>query len=274
MEIDQPQPTPAQQATPAITSSFKVVFPGDHLTVSGTGIRLGNGLIQSSLIPSIGSSTPAPSSSSSPPAASGTGTGSVSVTKVGVLRKGALGKLWVDNSQKRYIAAVDEMVVGVVTEKHAEFYRVDIGSTQPAVLPAMAFEGANRRNKPNIPLGALVYARVSIAHRDIEVELSCTSPHFKKDWVTGQSLYGELLGGYSFLCSSRLARDLLQDDCYVLHAIGKFVPFELAIGVNGRVWLNSAQPLHTILIANAILNSEGKSKEHITSMVQKMMQAI
>jgi exosome complex component RRP40 len=260
MEIDDP-PTSTESKP-----SSKVLFPGDRLNVSGTGIRLGNGLVQASVIAPSLSTT---SSSSSDPSI-----GVVSVTKSGILRKGALGKLWVDNAQKRYIAAVDEMVVGTVTEKHAEAYRVDIGSTQPAMLPALAFEGANKRNKPNIPLGALVYARVSIAHRDIEVELSCTSPHFKKDWVTGQSLYGELVGGYAFACSSRLARELLKEDCYVLSVLGKFVPFELAIGVNGKVWLNSSSPLHTILLTNAILNSEGKSKEHITSMVQKIMQAL
>ena len=108
----------------------------------------------------------------------------------------------------------------------------------------------------------------------VEVELSCTSPHFKKDWVTGQSLYGELVGGYAISCSSRLARDLMAEDAYVLQVLGKFVPFELAIGLNGRVWINSAEPLHTILIANAILNSEGRSKEHVTAMVQKIMQAL
>lgn len=261
----------------AAPSTHRIVFPGDHLSVAGTGIRLGNGLVQSSMIPTYiqpPSALTAGSSSSTDAPESENPVGHVSVTKAGILRKGPLGKLWIDNSQKRYIPAVDDMVVGVVIEKHAESYRVDIGSTQPAMLPALAFEGANKRNKPNIPVGALVYARVSIAHRDIEVELSCTSPHFKKDWVTGQSLYGELLGGYAFSCSSQLARELLKDNCYVLQLLGKYVPFELAIGVNGKVWLNSAQPLHTILLTNAILNSEGKSHEHVTSMVQKIMQAL
>lgn len=283
MEIDsQSQVAPAVAAVPApvptaTTSSSKIVFPGDSLTVAGTGIRLGNGLVQSSVVSGIngGVSSAAAAASVAPVSSPASeSVGHVSVTKCGLLRKGPLGKLWIDNAQKRYLPAIDDSVVGVIIEKHAESYRVDIGTTQPAILPACAFEGATRRNRPNLPLGALVYARVSIAQRDIEVELTCTSAQFKKDWVTGQSLYGELLGGYSFSCSSRLARDLLQEDSYVLHALGKFVPFELAIGVNGRVWLNSAQSLHTVLLTNAILNSEGKSKEHITSMVQKMMQAL
>lgn len=249
------------------------MFPGDQLAVSGTGIRLGNGLVQAELVARPGAINAALPASSSPSAAS-PATGEVVVTKCGLLRKGAAGKLWVDNSQRRFAPAVDDLVVGTVLEAHAESYRVDIGTSQPALLPALAFEGATKRNKPNLPVGALVYARVVVCARDVEVELSCTSPHFKKEWVTGQSLYGELLGGYAISCSSRLARDLMAEDAYVLAVIGKFLPFELAIGLNGRVWINSAAPLHTILIANAIINSEGRSKEHVTAMVQKIMQAL
>jgi exosome complex component RRP40 len=281
MDVDHEEQPSASASSSKPTSSGRIVFPGDSLSVSGTGIRLGNGLVQSSFVPSITglpSSTPEGASSSDASSSSGAAAaapvGHVTVTKCGLLRKGLLGRLAVDNSQRRFQAAVDDLVVGVVVEKHAESYRVEIGASQPASLPALAFEGATKRNKPNLPIGALVYARVSIAHRDIEVELSCTSPHFKKDWVTGQSLYGELLGGYAFSCSTRLARELLQENCYVLQALGKYVPFELAIGMNGRVWINSAQPLHTILLTNAIMNSEGKSKEVVTSMVQKIMAAL
>lgn len=262
-----------QSAVPAKSSSTggRMVFPGDSLSVSGTGIRLGNGLVQASFVPAI-SGVVAPAAAAAVDTSAPVG--HVTVTKCGLLRKGALGRLAVDNAQHRFQAAVDDLVVGVVLEKHAESYRVEIGASQPASLPALAFEGATKRNRPNLAVGALVYARVSIAHRDIEVELSCTSPHFKKDWVTGQSLYGELLGGYAFSCSTRLARELLQENSYVLQALGKYVPFELAIGMNGRVWINSAQPLHTILLTNAILNSEGKSKEVVTAMVQKIMAAL
>ena len=75
------------------------------------------------------------------------------------------------------------MVIGTVVEKHGEAYKVDIGTAQPAMLPAIAFEGATKRNRPNIPVGALVYCRVAIANKFMETELTCISVHFKKDWV-------------------------------------------------------------------------------------------
>jgi exosome complex component RRP40 len=291
MEIDSSADTPAAAVAAPSRSGARIVFPGDVLSVTagagGAGVRLGNGLVQASLVnrPGAASASASASSATSVSAAAGTAAASVPrgeavVTKCGVLRSGGgpttpSNALWVDNVQKRYQAAVDDLVLGVVVDTFGgESYKVDLGGSQPAVLPVLAFEGATRHNKPNLPLGALVYARVVLCARDCEVELSCTSPHFKKDWVTGQSLYGELAGGYAFNCSTRLARQLLSDDCYVLQCLGRSLAFELAIGCNGKVWVNSPSPLHTVLVANAILNSEGRSKEIVTAMVQKLMQAI
>jgi exosome complex component RRP40 len=64
-------------------------------------------------------------------------------------------------------------VVGVVVERHAENFVVDIGAPFPAVLNVLAFEGATRRNRPKLAEGDLVYARVVLAHRDIDTELAC-----------------------------------------------------------------------------------------------------
>lgn len=192
----------------------------------------------------------------------------------GVLRQGEKDKLWIENNCKRYQPALEDLVIGVVIEKHSENYRVDIGTHQTAVLPALAFEGATKRNKPNIEVGSLVYTRVAMTNKHMETELSCQSRHFKQDWVTGQSLFGELKEGYGFDCSMSLARTLLDEECWVLQCLGKYIPFELAIGVNGKVWLNSGSPVHTVLISNAILNSEHMSDRLIEKMVAKLVRAI
>ncbi len=148
------------------------------------------------------------------------------------------------------------MVVGTIVEKHAETYRVDIGLSQHAVLPALAFEGATKRNKPNLDVGSLIYCRVRVANKHMEVELTCQSPLFKKDWVTKDSMFGELSGGYVFNVSSQLARALLEDDSLVLNALGRHFPFEIAIGANGRVWINSGTPMHSVILSNVIIKSE------------------
>jgi exosome complex component RRP40 len=187
-------------------------------------------------------------------------------------RGGSATMLWVQNAQKVYMPQIEDLVLGVVVEKHGDNYKVDIGSTQPAVLGAMAFEGATKRNKPNVAVGSLMYCRVAVADKDMETELTCCSPHFKKDWVTGESLFGELTGGYALDCSLDLARRLLAEDAEVLQSLGKHLPYELAVGVNGKVWINSGNPLHTILISNAILNSRHLSDAEVRSMVGQLVQ--
>ena len=41
-------------------------------------------------------------------------------------------------------------MVGVVIARSGENYRVDIGAAHPATLDALAFEGASKRNRPNL----------------------------------------------------------------------------------------------------------------------------
>jgi len=222
-----------------------VVFPGDVISLKpNVKVRVGPGLMQDKDY--------------------------VVSSKYGLLRQSGQNRLWVDNSQKRYMPVVEDLVVGVIIEKHVENYRVDIGGTQYARLPSLSFEGASKRNRPNIPVGGLVYARVVVSNKDMETELSCTSIHFKKDWVTGESFFGELSGGYCFKCSLSLARTLLDENCLVLKSLGRHIPFELAIGANGIIWINSGSPLHTVLITNAILNSERMSDRLIQDMVAKL----
>ena len=49
---------------------------------------------------------------------------------------------------------------------------------------------------------------------------------------------------------------LLAPDSPVLTSLGSHLPFECAVGLNGRVWLNSASDAHTVLLSNAVLNAQ------------------
>lgn len=44
--------------------------------------------------------------------------------------------------------------MGIITGRHAEGYRVDIGASQLASLDALAFEGATKRSKPNLKVSS------------------------------------------------------------------------------------------------------------------------
>ena len=54
------------------------------------------------------------------------------------------------SSKSQYVPQPPEPVLGIIIARHAEGYRVDIGSSQAASLDALAFEGATKRSKPNL----------------------------------------------------------------------------------------------------------------------------
>lgn len=60
-----------------------------------------------------------------------------------------------------------------------------------ATLDALAFEGATKRSKPNLKIGAIVYARVTLAQAFAEPEIECV------DQTTQKSQgFGELTEGF------------------------------------------------------------------------------
>lgn len=74
----------------------------------------------------------------------------ITAVKAGFLRQARGGKLWVEGRQRRYIPAAGDSVVGVIREKHSENFDVDVNGPFKALLPVLAFEGATRRNRPNL----------------------------------------------------------------------------------------------------------------------------
>ena len=90
----------------------------------------------------------------------------VRVTKPGVMRMRWVNEkkcFWVDVHSKRYVANRGENVIGVVLAKMGDTFRVDIGTAEPASLSYLAFEAATKRNRPNVNVGDLVYAKLLVA---------------------------------------------------------------------------------------------------------------
>ncbi|KAI3424177.1 hypothetical protein D9Q98_009536 [Chlorella vulgaris] len=187
-------------------------------------------------------------------------------TKAGVVQQAKGGKLWVEARQKRYIPSPEDVVVGRITDKHSENYGVDVGGPFRALLPVLAFEGATKRNRPSLQPGDLVYCRVETAHRDLEAQLSCM------DAAGKASGFAHLKGGMVVEVSTTLARSLLsRPPAAVLSALGRSLQFELAVGQNGRVWLDAPSPATVILVANAIQSSEFLSAAQQEALVAALL---
>ncbi|KAJ0048362.1 hypothetical protein Pint_15431 [Pistacia integerrima] len=221
---------------------------------------------------------------------------SISVMKAGKLKFSKPNKYWVESSHKRYVPSVEDNVLGIVVDSKADNFLVDIKGPAIAFLPVLAFEGGTRRNIPKFEVGSLLYVRVVKANPGMNPELSCTDASGKA------AEFGLLKDGYMFETSTGLSRMLLSSPtCPVLEALGKQLSFEIAVGLNGRVWVcflmpfleligywvvlfsscsvtcsmvNAASPSTVVVVSNAIMNSEYLSGVQQQIMVEKLLQRI
>jgi len=251
----------------------KIVTPGQSLgppppTASsalllGRGLRQDNEVIVATRAGRLRCAHTKSSAATSPPAAATASKSGSSSSSKGEMTT----RYWVQNDQRRYLPAVHDPVIGVVLARHSDSYKVDIGMSVPASLPLLAFEGATRKNRPNLQVGSTVYARVTVAHKDMDPELTCVGSSGRSDG------FGALNDGYLVRCGSGLAQHLLSGQSAILKYLGKMFAYEVAIGLNGRVWVKSDSVKRTILISNAILNSEHLTAAQAHEMAQRLLKA-
>jgi len=229
-----------------------VAIPGEilggakELTADGRKIVLGNGLRCNIISTSDDGLSPV-------------------VTKGGLLCKRTPNIFYVDSYQKRYIPAKTDSVIGVVQRKTLDFFWVDINSSEPAALSYLAFEGATKKNRPEINIGDLVYCKVVLANPDLEPELVCVDSSGKKGQL------GQLNDGLMFPCSINLVRKVLNERCQLLHLLSKETPYELAAGINGRFWVHSKSSRTTILLRDTILKAEHTPYDEMKKLVDEFV---
>ncbi|RZC40751.1 hypothetical protein BDFB_006213, partial [Asbolus verrucosus] len=155
------------------------------------------------------------------------------ITRAGKLRFKPPNTYWVDHAQKRYIPKRGDLVVGIVTKKSGDTLKIDIGGSEAASLSMLAFEGATKKQKPDVQVGDVVYGKLLNAHREMEPELVCVDSYFKAGKLGPLSNDGFLVS-----VSMGLVSRLLDPDNPLLTTLGKKFPYEIALGMNGKVWIN------------------------------------
>jgi exosome complex component RRP40 len=101
------------------------------------------------------------------------------------------------------------------------------------VLDSLAFNGASKRNKPNLKVGDIVYAKVSEVTRYMPPVVTCVSKSCKKDWTTGESTFGELKEGIDLVLNYHICEQL-KHDALIFDTLKRLVSFEIAIGANAK----------------------------------------
>lgn len=169
----------------------------------------------------------------------------------------------------QYVPCAGDTVLGIVVDSRSDNFLVDIKGPTLAFLPVLAFEGGTRRNIPKFEVGTLLYVRVVKANVGMNPELSCMDASGKA------AEFGRLKDGYMFESSTGLSRMLLSSPtCPVLEALGKNLSFEIAVGLNGRVWVNAESPATLILVANAIMKSETLSAVQQKILVEGLLKRV
>ena len=158
----------------------------------------------------------------------------------------------------QYIPQTGDLVIATVHHSSTEVYHCSITPyTAFAQLPQLAFEGATKKTRPQLSAGSLIYARVSSASKHLDPELECLNPSTGK--ADGM---GELKGGMVFDISLGEARRLMmpkpgeQGGVVVLEEMGEKLPFEVAVGRNGKIWIDSKGVKETILVGRAVVETD------------------
>lgn len=231
-----------------------VVLPGDgfFVTAGGKGkVCLGPGLVLSPEAETgeVGSNKRA-----------------VRCCKPGILKFRSPNVFWIDSHHKRYVAAVGDFIIGHVMSKiGVDFFRLDIGAAQPAVLSYLHFEGATKKNRPNVKVGDLVFCRVIVDDKNRETEVSCVDNFGKSAGM------GLLDGGMMVQISLNCVRKITSKECILVKTLGKHLPFEIASGINGRIWVKAASVKNTITVCNAISNSEFMTNDQMKLMIKSFV---
>ncbi|MCJ1232119.1 exosome non-catalytic core subunit rrp40 [Varicellaria rhodocarpa] len=186
--------------------------------------------------------------------------------------------VWVENHNGRYIPQTSDVVIATVHHSSTDYFHCSLTEhTTLAQLPQLAFEGVNKKTRPQLTVGSLVYARVISASKHLDPEIVCYNPSSGKS-----EGMGELKGGMVFDVSLGMAKRLLmakqKEDggILVLEEIAGKVPFEIAIGKNGKVWVNSRGVKEILLVGKALQETERKDldSELQKKLVRKLLKSL
>ncbi len=158
-----------------------------------------------------------------------------------------------------------------------DYYHCSITPHSPfATLAQLAFEGATKKTRPVLLPGSLVYARVTLADRYMDPELECVQPSTGK----AEGL-GPLKGGMLFDISLGMARRLLstnmkEQGLVVLDELAEKIPFEIAVGRNGRLWVDSGSVKTTLAVGRTVkeVDDRGLGIEEQKKLARNMLRGL
>ncbi|KAK6496252.1 exosome non-catalytic core subunit rrp40 [Arthrobotrys musiformis] len=185
------------------------------------------------------------------------------------------------STPRHYHPTPNDPVLVTLLRTTAEQFIVQLTPyTQPAIIPFENYiinnagtTASARKSRPNLPIGATIYARVSVVHKHLEsIELTVPDPTYgevisQKNTSTAQKTskskdQSGTIGAasvanraevtpYILSISQVMTRLLLAEETHgkhLLSAVAAKVPFEMVVGRNGRVWIDAATQKEVIKV--------------------------
>ncbi|KAF3083636.1 exosome non-catalytic core subunit rrp40 [Orbilia oligospora] len=196
------------------------------------------------------------------------------------------------STPRHYHPSINDPVLVTLLRTTAEQFIVQLTPyTPPAIIPFENYiinnagtTASARKSRPNLPIGATIYARVAVVHKHLEsVELSVPDPTFgevisqknisssssssnqknKKDSSSSTSISAGTTTGASSIAnraevtpyilstSQPMTKLLLAEETLgkpLLSAVASKVPFEMIVGKNGRVWIDATTQKEVIQV--------------------------
>nr|XP_013808878.1 PREDICTED: exosome complex component RRP40 [Apteryx mantelli mantelli] len=165
----------------------------------------------------------------------------------------------------QYVPVKGDHVIGIVTAKAGDVFKVDVGGSEQASLSYLAFEGATKRNRPNVQVGDLIYGQFLVANKDMEPEMVCIDSSGR---ASGMGVIGQ--DGFLFKVSLGLIRKLLAPKCEIIQELSQLYPFELVLGMNGRIWVKAKTVQQTLIIVNILEACEYMTAEQRKQALAKL----
>lgn len=167
----------------------------------------------------------------------------------------------------RYEARVGDKVVGFVNDK-GDTYRVELPNSKfNGILGLVSFEGATKRNRPNLQVGDCVHCLVATSRRGFEPQLTCATGSGKA-WVTGEAELGKL-DRDSATC---VVKCVVRDEA-VAALRAHYKDMKVVAGANGVVWIRTQRTLDTSCVANALVNASKLPADQVRPMVDQLVAA-
>ncbi|UKK01701.2 hypothetical protein MACK_001054 [Theileria orientalis] len=167
----------------------------------------------------------------------------------------ALGAFYV------YVPKVGDHVIGVITNKNNDYYTVNINDLYEGFLLSIdGFRGATKKIKPQLTQGDVVFCQILCIYNYNLIELTCKNVDEIKSFSTNETYFGHLTNGMTIRIPLLYSKMLCNDSDNYMLSLLKCYKFQVAIGFNGKLWVNCENNDLTLKICRFIKLSYGLSQ--------------